>query len=48
MDVKFDNNGKIKYTYQMKKGISKVQGALLILEDMNYPNEILDSIKNYA
>lgn len=48
MDVKFDEQNKISYTYKMKKGISKVQGALLILEDMNYPNEILDSIKNYA
>ena len=47
MDVSFDDQGKITYTYKMKKGISKVQGALLILEDMNYPNEILDSIKNY-
>jgi len=48
MDVENDDNGKIKYTYKMKKGVSKIQGALLILEDMNYPNEILDSIKNYA
>lgn len=48
MDVSFDEQNKITYTYKMKKGISKVQGALLILEDMNYPNEILDSIKNYA
>lgn len=48
MDVEFDEQNKISYTYKIKKGISKVQGALLILEDMNYPNEILDSIKNYA
>lgn len=48
MDVTKDENDKIKYTYKMKKGISKIQGALLILEDMNYPNEILNSIKNYA
>lgn len=47
MDVVFDENDKIKYSYKMVKGISKVQGALLILEDMNYPTEILDSIKNY-
>jgi DNA mismatch repair ATPase MutS len=37
--------GKIKYTYVMKKGISKIQGAILVLEEMNYPKEILDEIK---
>jgi hypothetical protein len=31
----------------MKKGISKIQGAVRILEEMNYPKEILDSVKNY-
>ena len=38
---------KLKYTYKMKKGISKIQGAVCILRDMDYPAEILDSIKNY-
>jgi len=36
---------KIKYTYVMKPGISKIQGAILVLEEMNYPKEILDEIK---
>lgn len=48
MDVVQKDENKLTYTYKMKKGISKVQGALLILEDMNYPCEIIDSIKNYA
>lgn len=39
---------KLTYTYKMKKGISKIQGAIRILEDMNYPDEILDSVKNYT
>ena len=47
MDVVIDKNDKIKYTYRMKKGISKIQGAVRILEEMNYPKEILDSVKNY-
>lgn len=40
--------GKIKYTYVMKPGISKVQGAILVLEDMNYPKEILDEIRRIS
>ena len=47
MDVQFDENEKIQYTYKIKKGISKVQGAILILEEMNYPDEIIDNIKKY-
>ena len=38
---------KLQYTYKIKKGISKIQGAIRILEDMNYPDEILNSVKNY-
>uniref|UniRef100_A0A6C0LEA8 DNA mismatch repair proteins mutS family domain-containing protein n=1 Tax=viral metagenome TaxID=1070528 RepID=A0A6C0LEA8_9ZZZZ len=30
------------YTYQLKKGISELRGGLKILNDMNYPKEILD------
>ena len=35
----------VKYTYKMKKGISKIQGAILILEEMNYPKEIINEIR---
>jgi len=45
MDVVQDEAGGIKYTYKMKKGISKVQGAVKILESMNYPEEIMNTIK---
>tara|TARA_B110000858_G_C17378871_1_gene282895 strand:- start:241 stop:408 length:168 start_codon:yes stop_codon:yes gene_type:complete len=46
MDVVQDEDtGKIRYTYKMKKGISKVQGAVKILESMNYPEEIMNMIK---
>ena len=47
MDVHMDENEGIKYTYKIKKGISKIQGATLILEEMKYPSEIIDTIKNY-
>lgn len=42
-----NKNNKIKYTYKIKKGISRIQGATSILEEMNYPGEIIDTIKNY-
>jgi len=42
------DNGCLKYTYKMKKGISKIQGAVKILEQMDYPKEIIDNVKNYV
>lgn len=38
---------KYKYTYKIKKGISKVQGALQILEEMDYPEEIIQEVKQF-
>jgi MutS domain V len=38
-------DGKVKYMYQIHTGISKVEGAVKILEDMNYPEEIMCQIK---
>lgn len=40
-------NDKFIYTYKIKKGISKVQGALQILQDMKYPNEIIQEVKDF-
>lgn len=45
MDVEEDDDKKIKYTYIMSKGISKVQGAINIFEKMGYPKEIIDSFR---
>jgi DNA mismatch repair ATPase MutS len=48
MDAEIDEEtGKIAYTYKIRRGISKIQGAVKILEEMNYPREILDTIQNY-
>lgn len=44
MNVLIDGN-KLSYTYKMMKGVSKIQGALIVLEEMNFPNEIIDCIK---
>jgi DNA polymerase III delta prime subunit/energy-coupling factor transporter ATP-binding protein EcfA2 len=34
------------FTYKIEPGISKIQGALQILEDMEYPDEIIDTIRD--
>jgi hypothetical protein len=45
MDVVIDEKGKLEYTYKICKGVSKVHGAIRVLEDMDYPCEIIDEIK---
>jgi len=35
-----------KFTYKLEPGISKIQGAVKILKDMNYPQEMIDNIEN--
>lgn len=47
MNVIEKEDSKLIYTYKMKKGISKVQGAIKILEDMEYPDEIIRDVKNF-
>lgn len=44
MDALVSEDDDIQYTYKIKKGISKIQGAIKVLKDMNYPTEIIDSI----
>jgi len=40
-------NDEIEYLYKIEKGISKIQGAIKVLQQMNYPQEIIDSIHRY-
>jgi hypothetical protein len=47
MDAIENENGDIKYTYKCIKGISKIQGAVKVLREMDYPEEILTTIKDY-
>ena len=37
-----DESGDFNYTYRLKRGISELRGGLKILNDMNYPKEIID------
>jgi len=47
MNVIEKDDNKLVYTYKMKRGISKVQGAIKILEDMKYPDEIIKDVKDF-
>ena len=45
--MKVNNNAKdFEYTYKIKKGISKVKGAMKVLQDLNYPENIITNMKN--
>jgi DNA mismatch repair ATPase MutS len=44
MDV-VQETDRLKYTYEMKKGYSKIQGAIYVLKDMNYPEDIIQTIQ---
>ena len=46
MNVEVDGTGRITYLYTLKRGISKTQGGVEILKMMNYPEEILQDIRD--
>ena len=46
MNARELENGQIEYTYRICPGISKIQGAIRVLKDMNYPAEIIETIEN--
>jgi hypothetical protein len=35
---------QIEYTYQMKKGISMVEGSISVIKQMKYPEELIEDI----
>ena len=39
------DNGALKYTYKMKKGISNIKGAIRVMKDMEYPEEIINTME---
>ena len=44
--MKIDSsNNQIKYTYLLDKGISKIKGGIKVLDDLNYPDEIIKNTK---
>jgi len=40
-------NDEIEYLYKIEKGVSKIQGAIKVLQQMGYPEEIIDNIHKY-
>ena len=38
--------GRYQFTYKITPGISKIEGAIQILENMEYPGEMLETIRN--
>jgi hypothetical protein len=40
-----NEEGEFRFTYLLEPGISKIQGALKILKEMNYPQEMIDTIE---
>ncbi len=45
MDVKVLEDGEFVYKYKLRKGISKLKGAIRVLKDLNYPKEILNNLE---
>jgi hypothetical protein len=41
-----EDGENIKYTFRMKRGVSKVEGGVRILRDMNYPDEMIRAMTN--
>ena len=39
------SEGKYQFTYKIAPGISKIEGAIQILENMEYPDEMLETIR---
>lgn len=46
MYVNVINNNDFSYSYKMKEGISEIHGGIKVLNDMNYPSEIINNTKN--
>ena len=46
MMVNVLKDGTFEYTYKIKKGVSKIKGGIRVLKDMDYPDEIINTIEN--
>lgn len=46
MDV-IEHPDSLEFKYKIKQGISRVEGAIHILQQMQYPDEILETFRNY-
>lgn len=46
MEIETNDDG-FKYLYRVNNGISNIKGALKVLKDLNYPNDILEKTNKY-
>lgn len=46
MIVHVNTDGTFKYTYKIKKGISRLKGGVRVLKDMDYPAHIINIIES--
>ena len=37
-------NNNLIYKYTLTEGISDIKGGMIVLQQMNYPKEIIDSV----
>jgi hypothetical protein len=47
MEAIEESTGDISYTYKLIQGVSKIQGAIKVLREMDYPEDILKTISSY-
>ena len=45
MKIELCESGQIKYLYKLDKGISSIKGGIKVLEDLDYPDEIINSTR---
>ncbi len=46
MVVTVNPDGTFNYTYKIKKGISNLKGGVRVLKDMDYPQQIINTIES--
>lgn len=46
MKIEVCENGQIKYLYKLDKGISLIKGGIKVLQDLDYPDEIINSTRD--
>jgi hypothetical protein len=46
-DVVKNEDGSLKYNYKLKPGVCRIQGAIEVLKNMNYPKYIIEKYQNF-
>jgi DNA mismatch repair ATPase MutS len=46
MKIEMCEGGGIKYLYKLDKGISSIKGGIKVLQDLDYPQDIINSTRD--